>query len=520
MVAGPHSTRQRARHWTSLPVVTATVGRCLAAASGLFLATALGRMLAAAAFGLALGVFAPARVGAQQPGPRPNIVLFIADDLGFSDTSPYGNLVTRTPNLERLAQESMVFGRAFAASPTCSPSRSAIYTGMLPFRNGAHANHSNVREGTPSLVLRFQAMGYRVALAGKLHVGPESVFPFEIVAMSNVPEPGFEGKGDLWTDLNMPEVERWLAAVDTTRPFLLIVADHSPHVAWPLVPEYDEGAVNVPANHIDTPEYRHSRARYYTDVTKMDRNVGQLLASLERHGMADRTLLAFTADQGPQLAFGKWGLYELGIRTPLIVRWPGHVAPGTRSAAIVSLVDLLPTFVEAAGAPAPTDIDGRSIMPVLTGARSTHRDTVYATHTGDRDMNRAPMRMVRTQRYKYILNLADTIIYTTHIDRVRRADWGDDYWTSWVERSYLDPAAAFLLYRYHHRPPEELYDLETDPLELRNLVYQPEYAGILTGMRASMVAWRARQGDAETGPETLENRPPGPPYIPRSGQAP
>jgi uncharacterized sulfatase len=309
-------------------------------------------------------------------------------------------------------------------------------------------------------------------------------------------------------------VESWLAAVDTTRPFLLIVADHSPHVAWPLVPEYDEAAVNGPPNHIDTPEYRHSRARYYTDVTKMDRNVGQLLASLRRHGMADRTLLAFTADQGPQLAFGKWGLYELGIRTPLIVRWPGHVPPHTRSDDLVSLIDLLPTFVEAARAPSPEGIDGRSFLAVLTGTRSTHRDTVYASHTGDGAMNRTPMRMVRTPRYKYILNLADTI-YTTHIDRLRRQDWGDDYWTSWAERSWFDPVAAFLLWRYHHRPAEELYDLETDPLELRNLAYQPEYTGILTGMRASMTAWRASQGDTETGPEKLEGRPQGPPYIPR-----
>jgi len=472
---------------------------------------------AAMALGLALalapGLAAPAAAQRATASP-PNIVLFIADDLGVTDISPYGNVVVRTPSLEALAQESMVFTRAFVSSPTCSPSRSAIYTGLMPFRNGAHANHSMVRSGTSSLVLRFQALGYRVALAGKLHVGPETVFPFEIVANSNVPEPGNEGKGDLWTDLNVAAVDRWLDGVDRSRPFLLIVADHSPHVAWPAVAQYSPAEVNVPAYHIDTPEYRASRARYYTDVSKLDGNVGQLLASLARHGLADRTMVVFTADQGPQLAFGKWGLYDLGVRTPLIVKWPGRVPGRTRTDAMVSLVDLLPTFVEAAGGAAPNDIDGRSFMSVLTGARRTHRDTVYATHTGDREMNRTPMRMLRTARYKYILNLADTI-YTTHMDRLRRADWGDDYWTSWVDRSFFDPAAAALLWRYHHRPHEELYDLESDPLELRNLAAQPEYAGVLRALRASMSAWRAAQGDAETGPEKLEGRPEGPPYIPR-----
>ncbi|NJD11312.1 MAG: hypothetical protein FIB01_13050 [Gemmatimonadetes bacterium] len=468
---------------------------------------------AAVALGLALGLAAPAV--AQRPATTPpNIVLFIADDLGVTDISPYGNVVVHTPSLEALAQESMVFTRAFAPSPTCSPSRSAIYTGLMPFRNGAHANHSMVRPGTPSLVLRFQALGYRVALAGKLHVGPESVFPFEIVANSNVPEPGNEGKGDLWTDLNVPAVDRWLDGVDSSRPFLLIVADHSPHVAWPAVPEYSAAEVNVPAYHIDTPEYRAARARYYTDVTKMDRNVGLLLASLARHGLGERTMVVFTADQGPQLAFGKWGLYDFGVRTPLIVKWPGHAPAGARSDAMISLIDLLPTFVEAAGGAAPGDIDGRSFLSVLTGTRRTHRDTVYATHTGDREMNRTPMRMLRTDRYKYILNLADTI-YTTHMARLRRAAWGAGYWTSWVDRSFFDPAAATILWRYHHRPHEELFDLESDPLELRNLAAQPEYAGVLRALRASMTAWRAAQGDAETGPEKLEGRPQGPPYIPR-----
>jgi arylsulfatase A-like enzyme len=107
-----------------------------------------------------------------------NIVLFVADDLGANDISPYGNRVVHTPNIGSLASESLLFSRAFASSPTCSPSRASIYTGMMPFRNGAHANHAGIKENVRTLPVYLQPLGYKVALAGKLHVGPVSAYPF------------------------------------------------------------------------------------------------------------------------------------------------------------------------------------------------------------------------------------------------------------------------------------------------------------------------------------------------------
>lgn len=443
-----------------------------------------------------VAAWAPAGVAAQA---HPNLVLFIGDDLGVGDIEPYGNAVVRTPSLQRLAEESLRFTRAFAPSPTCSPSRSSIYTGLYPFRTGAHANHTGVREGTRSLVHYLQPLGYRVALAGKLHVGPRDALPFELIAGTNTPEPGHAGQGNLYTDLNLEPVEAWLEERQE-EPFVLIVADHSPHVHWPEQAEYDPAEVDVPPTHIDTPELRASRARYYTDVTKMDRNVGSLLEMLRRHGLAENTLFVFTADQGPQWPFGKWGLYDAGVQAPLLVRWPGRVRPGSTDA-LVSLVDLLPTFVEAAGGEAPDEIDGRSLLPVLLGRATEHREAVFASHTGDAQMNRSPMRMLRTQRYKYILNLAPEILYTTHMDRVGR----EGYWDSWREKSFRDEHAAAVLWRYHNRPAEELYDMAADPHEQHNLAGDPRHAELLTELRGRMAEWRRQQGDAETGPEDLES---------------
>lgn len=441
----------------------------------------------------------------REPAKRPNIVLFIADDLAAEDIRPYGNRVVQTPNLDRLAGESLLFTKAFASSPTCGPSRSSLLTGLMPFRHGAHGNHSGVTEGTLSLAHYLKPLGYRVAIAGKLHVGPESVFPLEHVSRTNVPEPGFEEKPGLNYDLVMAPVDKWLAGQKREEPFMLIVADHSPHVIWPEKASYSPGQVDIPSRHIDTRETRLSRARYYTDITKMDGNVGKLLQSLEQHGLSENTIVVFTADQGPQWPFGKWSLYDYGIQTPLMVRWPGQVKTA-RTGALVSLTDLLPTFVEIAGGQAPETIDGQSFLPLLQGRQAAHRQTVFASHTGDRLMNRAPARMLRTDRYKYILNLAPEITYTTHMDKATDHDGGREYFPSWVEKAKTDPRAAQVLQRYHHRPAEELYDTQADPTEQHNLAADPRYAAMLKDYRVQMATWRSQQGDTETGPEKVDAR--------------
>jgi N-sulfoglucosamine sulfohydrolase len=424
---------------------------------------------------------------------RPHVVLFMADDYSWHDCGPYGAAVVRTPNLDRLAREGMRFDAAFAASPTCTPSRSAIYTGMYPFRNGAHANHSLVNDGVRSLPHYMKDLGYRVVIAGKTHIGPRPAFPFEYLENSNVMPPGKNQV--LWTDLNTGAVDKLLAGHDRDkRPLCLVVCSHSPHVYWPDAQGYDPAKVDLPPYLVDTPQTRAVRAKYYTDVTWMDRQVGEVVGSLERHGYADRTMLVYTADQGAQWPFGKWNLYDAGIRAPLIVRWPGKVKAGASTAAMVSLVDLLPTFVEAAGGPAPQGIDGRSFMPVLSGKAEQHRDEVFAAHTGDGKMNRSPMRSIRTARYKYILNLAPETEYRTHISEGAGPD-GRAYWDSWLKRAETDPGAAAVLARYRRRPAEELYDVASDPYELRSVAGEAGNASVLAELREKVRAWRVAQGE-------------------------
>jgi uncharacterized sulfatase len=437
--------------------------------------------------------------GTLRAADRPHLVLFVADDFTTTDCGPYGATDVKTPHLDRLASHALRFTQAFAASPTCTPSRCSLFTGLYPFRNGAHANHSLIREGVSTLPNQLKRLGYRVVLAGKTHIGPRDQFDFEYLKGSNVMPPG--RKHVLWTDLDTSVVDQFLASHDKSKPLCLIVCSHSPHVYWPEDPApYDPARVSLPPNHVDTPETREARGRYYADVTWMDKQLGDVMGSLARHGYEENALLMFNADQGAQWPFAKWTLYDAGVGVPLLVRWPGKVKPGTSTDALASLVDVMPTLAQIAGGKAdsvPPALDGKSLIPVLLGERTIQHDAVFATNTGDKQMNRSPARCVRTSRFKYILNLLPDAPFKSHISDAAPAD-GRTYWDSWERLSERDPRAKLLVDRYRHRPAEELYDVQSDPYEQNNLAADPAHAAELDRLRKLLRDWRIEQGEELT----------------------
>jgi uncharacterized sulfatase len=161
---------------------------------------------------------------------------------------------------------------------------------------------------------------------------------------------------------------------------------------------------------------------------------------------------------------------------------------------MVTLIDLLPTIMSAAGATPPKDLDAESFLPVIQGEAERHREATFAVHTGDAEMNRTPMRSIRTDRFKYILNLKPETRYTTHISDAGGRD-GKDYWSSWERLAETDPSAASFIFRYRQRPAEELYDVQADPYELKNLAEDPQHARTLAELREKLKAWRLQQGE-------------------------
>ena len=333
---------------------------------------------------LFLVVMSLARCSNIAAADKPNLVVFICDDLGSLDTTPYGATDVRTPNIQRLASRGVKFLQAFVASPSCAPSRAALLTGLMPARNGAEPNHTRPREEIKKLPKYLQELGYEVASFGKVaHYGQGSYYGFDVVRG--------EGGGN-YTGIAL--AAEFLKNRTSDKPLCLMVGTNWPHVPWPDMSAYDPAAITLPPTHVDTAQTRQSRTRYYAAVTKADDDLGAVLEAVQQKLDPAKTITFFTSDHGAQVPFGKWNLYDAGIRVPLIAAGPG-IKAGTTSDAMVSWIDILPTLVELAGGTPPADIDGRSFAAALRDEKATHRDEIYATHSGDREFNVYPCRSLR-----------------------------------------------------------------------------------------------------------------------------
>jgi N-sulfoglucosamine sulfohydrolase len=415
---------------------------------------------------------------------KPHLVIFLSDDHSVLDSSVYGSKDVKTPNMQRLAAAGLVFDRAFVASPSCAPSRAALLTGLMPARNGAEANHTKPRAELKKLPAYLKELGYEVVSFGKVsHYQHTGDYGFDHFAHDKFHE-----------DIAISAGIRWLRGRKSDKPLCIFFGTNWPHVPWPAEhPDDDPQKVMIPATHVDTPQTREARARYYAAVRTMDAELGEVFNAANEI-LGRNTFFITTADHGAQWPFGKWTCYDAGVRTPMIAVWPGKIAAGTRTNAMVSWVDILPTLVDVAGGALPKDLDGQSFAGVLRGEKREHRDRIFTTHSGDGRMNIYPTRSVRTQDWKYIRNLHPEYYYTTHVDLAQAND-GPGYFGSWAEAARTNPAAATVVKRYHERPAEELYELTPDPNELKNLALDSRHSARLAAMRADVEAWMKEQGD-------------------------
>ena len=191
-------------------------------------------------------------------------------------------------------------------------------------------NHTDCRSGIRSLPSYLQALGYRVVAANKTDVRPKAVFDWEVVPAALPPNPDrnrrYRGEG-----LDTAKVDKFLASHASQRPnepLCLILGDNCPHVVWEPNRDYDPARLPIPPFMIDTPKTRLALANYYQDITTLDRHLGDVLASLQRHGFESNTMVIVTSDQGPEWPHCKWTCYDTGLRAPFIVRWPGKARAG------------------------------------------------------------------------------------------------------------------------------------------------------------------------------------------------
>lgn len=410
---------------------------------------------------------------------KPNFLFVIADDCTFRDIGCYGGQAN-TPNIDKLATEGMLFTNCFQAAPMCSPTRHNIYTGLYPVHSGAYPNHTYVKDGTKSVVHYLSDLGYRVALSGKTHIKPIEAFPFEYSKTDNNPDFAI-------LDTFMAE------CIGSETPFCIFACSNEPHSPWNKgdPSQYDAATIELPPYFADTQETRDNMVKYLAEITYYDGQVGEALALLDKHEVAADTLVIVVSEQGSSFPFGKWTCYDTGLQSACIAKWPKKIRPGTVSDAMIEYLDFLPTFIEAAGGTPPQELDGKSLLGVLLGKKTRHKDYVYGEMT-TRGINNGSdyfgIRSIRTKQFKYIWNFTPEV-------KFQNAATKGAMWDSWVAQAAGDPSAAERVYRYENRPGEELYDITTDQYEWTNLADNPEYAEIKADLRQRLLDWMEEMGD-------------------------
>ncbi len=422
---------------------------------------------------------------AEEKHRQPDIVVYLADDLSAADLPIYGGTNIPTPAIDKLAADGLTFNRAFVASPACAPSRAALLTGLMPARNGAEENHTYPREGTLRLPQLLNQLGYQTAAFGKVaHARSAKNYGFETIdSKSDIPE-------------LKKSVKNFLENRQDDRPLALFVGTSNPHVPWPSVSTVNPKSMTLPPKLLDTPQTRVQRSRYLQEVKDLDAYLGELLELTDQH-MAEDKLFVFSSDHGAQFPFGKWTLYDEGIRVPLIVARSGKIEAGTRTDAMVSWIDIFPTLIDVGGGDVGENLDGRSFASVLHGATDSHRNRIFTTHSGDRMMNVYLSRSIRTDRYKLIWNPHPEFAFTTHIDLLLRETSGD-YFKQWTEAAKTDQHAKSVVASHHGRPEFELFDLHEDPHEQDNLSGDASLTRIQSDLFAELKAWIETQNDELT----------------------
>ncbi|MHB1558615.1 MAG: arylsulfatase [Isosphaeraceae bacterium] len=456
-----------------------------------------GHRRIAAAMVAALALTRGVALGSQ-PERRPNIVLIMTDDQGYGDVGFHGNPRIRTPNLDRLARESVRMAN-FCVSPVCSPTRSSLLTGRYNYRTGVvdtYLGRSMMRPDETTIAEVLGPAGYRTAIFGKWHLGDNA--PMRPIDQGFQRELVIKG-GGLGQPSNPPGGEHYLdpileddgrahrfqgycsdiytsAAIDfltakDDRPFFAYLAFNCPHepLEAPSAELDSYKGVDLSASafpQLGHPIPENSRssnediARVYAMVTNIDTNVGRLLKALDERGIARDTIVIFLTDNGPARFRFNGGLrgakgtpYDGGIRVPFLIRWPGHLTPGRVVNPLAAHIDVFPTLLDACGVPLPTGlkIDGKSLMPLLRGDENVawpDRTLFFQWHRGDvPELGRA--FGARTQRYKL------------------------------VRRESPPPGTK--------PPPLELYDLEADPYEEHNIAAKKPR--LVERMYAEYVAW-------------------------------
>lgn len=444
--------------------------------------------------------------------PSKNIVLLVADDLGRDHIGCYGCKAVDTPNIDAFAASGTRFDMAFTSTASCSGSRTVIYTGLHTHENGSYGlvaekNGFRTFDNVETAPLLFNRLGYKTGILGKVHVSPDHLYPWQVRS---------ESESRDVADV-ADRAERFFQdAVGKESPFFLTIGYVDPHRllgsrgGFGNVEgnydtrlsdrNYSPADVEIPLFLNDLPEVRQELADYYRSIHRLDQGIGMVLAALDRCGLTDNTLVLVLSDNGPPFVNSKTTLYDAGVRLPFLLRVPGQPT-SVLNPNLISYVDILPTFLDWAGHGSLGTAEnfvgprrGRSLLPMMSSTQLLPDwDQVFGSHTFHEITNYWPTRYMRTTRYKYHRNVCWKLDFPFAMDLYASVSFEG------MRNSATASSPAMIGQRklkdYICRPPEELYDLQEDPVEIKNLAQESGYQTILEEMRATVEEWQETTGD-------------------------
>ncbi len=454
--------------------------------------------LSAAVLGASSAVPLTGQVRAAED--RPNILFCISDDQSWLHTGAMGDPVVKTPAFDRVAAEGVLFSHAFCDAPTCGPSRSAILTGQSIWRLEEAGNiHSTLPSKFATYADLLEQAGYRIGHTSK------GWAPGRLAPGGRTRNPA----GD-----NFENFEEFLSEQPADQAFCFWLGSRDPHRPYKLgsgaQSGKDPGKAVVPPHLPDHSITRNDILDYYVEVERFDSNVEQALALLDKSGQIDNTIIVVTSDHGMPFPRAKASLYDYGSRVPMAISWPKAVSKGRRVDDFVSLSDLAPTFLEAAGLAVDEDMTARSLVPILTsdgsGQVDPARDAAFIAmerHDGCRRGGKGyPCRAIRDRNYLYIRNFEPTRWPSgspNAADCARAIPYGEidrSPTKTFMMENRDDPAVdRFSELAFGTRSQHELYDLRDDPGQLRNIAAEHRAANRLKSLSDRLMKRLAETGD-------------------------
>ena len=432
---------------------------------------------------------------------KPNFVIVLADDISADSFGCFGSPNPHTtPHIDKLAASGIRFKNMFVSEAMCAPARAELYTGLMPQRNGTFRNHKSSNPDIKSMVHYLNDLGYRVGLAGKKHIGPGKVYPFENID-------GICGKA---TEVN-PNPDDWSGVQnfinrDPEEPFCIVIGSIHAHSPWTVgdTKLWKEEDIVLPPNLVDTPKIRSLYLRYLAEVREFDRQVGDTVEVLKKTQQLDHTILIVLDENGAGMPGGKWTVFDWGVRSAFVIKCPDSWEANFETDAIAQYCDIVPTLIDAAGGTPLADLDGMSLMPLIRGETRTHRDRAYFLFNNrvhpDKPDTHFSIRAVTDGKYKFIWNLTPQNLYSVNVTTcdlsgsVRPIDSSQIY-PSMIDQMESDPHAQAMVDRIRSRPRHQLYNLTVDPYELHNLAGNPEHVQRVKQFKGDLRNWMKEQGD-------------------------